>query len=105
MSDSTIQHEFYHALGFWHEQQRPDLADHIDIHPKKFSCKGTLKKNANYQCLGCSLNSLGKSNYVWKGLNFKIVFTELLEFATFISAFVSLLRKSKKSEYRPLVTL
>ena len=30
---STIQHEFVHAIGFWHEQQREDLGDHIDIDP------------------------------------------------------------------------
>ena len=27
-----VQHEFYHALGFWHEQQRADYASNIDVH-------------------------------------------------------------------------
>ena len=67
MSDTTIQHEFYHALGFWHEQQRKDLADHIDIHPEKYTCGGTLKKSVNYQCLGCSLSFLGQNKDTWKG--------------------------------------
>lgn len=32
LSASTIQHEFLHALGFEHEQSRPDRDDHIIVH-------------------------------------------------------------------------
>lgn len=28
---STPLHEIMHALGFWHEQQRGDALDHIDL--------------------------------------------------------------------------
>lgn len=52
-SPETIQHEFYHALGFWHEQQRADVLDYIDLHDDQYSCDQS-SWTSNYQCLnGC----------------------------------------------------
>ncbi|XP_069698233.1 astacin-like metalloprotease toxin 2 [Periplaneta americana] len=32
LKKGTIQHEFLHALGFWHEHTRPDRSDFIDVY-------------------------------------------------------------------------
>ena len=37
MQKSTIQHEFLHALGFFHEQARPDRDDHIKVNWKNIN--------------------------------------------------------------------
>lgn len=31
LSRGTVQHEFMHALGFYHEQARPDAKEHVKI--------------------------------------------------------------------------
>ena len=43
LSRGTVQHEFMHALGFYHEQARPDASKHIQIQEQCFT--STWNKN------------------------------------------------------------
>ena len=51
----TVQHEFYHALGFWHEQQRADVLNYVDLHGEKYTCHDG-SWTSNYQCLNVCQN-------------------------------------------------
>ena len=77
MSKYVVQHEFYHASGFWHEMQRADLADHIELNHDRYTCQhqnstGDFVKdinlNVNYRCLSCDMPDVFSSFRPWKDL-------------------------------------
>jgi hypothetical protein len=54
MDEHTIQHEFMHALGFYHEQSRPDRDQFVQVN------WGNIDSNMchNFQrCAGCTLTT------------------------------------------------
>jgi len=52
--EHTIQHEFMHALGFYHEQSRKDRDDHVVVHWDRIDSNMCH----NFQrCAGCALTT------------------------------------------------
>lgn len=54
VTGGTITHEMLHALGFWHEQSRPDRNDHITVHTENIDPVGLSQFNVRK-----SIDSLG----------------------------------------------
>ena len=63
-----VEHEFLHALGFWHEQQRADLNDHIEINPENWACGTDINNSLNYRCLSCNLTDVFTDWKPWNDL-------------------------------------
>eukprot|EP00237_Pycnococcus_provasolii_P011184 CAMPEP_0198710360 /NCGR_PEP_ID=MMETSP1471-20131121/2666_1 /TAXON_ID=41880 /ORGANISM="Pycnococcus provasolii, Strain RCC733" /LENGTH=340 /DNA_ID=CAMNT_0044469989 /DNA_START=525 /DNA_END=1548 /DNA_ORIENTATION=- len=54
--EGIIQHEFMHAIGFWHEQSRPDRDAHVFIHPQNI-----ISGYENQFETASMINSMGSS--------------------------------------------
>ena len=76
-SRGVVHHEFIHAAGFWHEMQRQDLADHIELNVDRYNCQhenatghvvNDINLNVNYRCLSCDLPDIFTSFRPWKDL-------------------------------------
>ena len=61
-SGNTPLHEVMHALGFWHEQQRPDRDQFVRVHPD------LLIDNGDYIRID-KLNAKKGWSYTWEELN------------------------------------
>ena len=60
-------HEFYHAAGFLHEQQRFDAGDHIDFKPENWNCEGaSMFDDFNWQPLCKKGTSDAGSQCMWE---------------------------------------
>ena len=68
--DKTIVHEFIHAIGFHHEQNRPDRDNHVRINfhniPSKFhSAKNNFEKQKDSLTFGVPYDGLSVMHYKW----------------------------------------
>jgi hypothetical protein len=93
MSKGTVAHELLHALGFMHEQSRPDRDDYVKVYLENVK-KGTEsnfgKENANaVQDLGTPYDYNSLMHYEWNAFStslFKTTIEPLQKGVTLLNA-------------------
>ena len=69
-NDRTIVHEFVHALGFHHEQNRPDRDDYVKINFENIiTAKTNFQKQKDSLTFGVPYDGLSIMHYKWYYFN------------------------------------
>ena len=71
ITDSTVMHEFIHAIGFYHEQSRPDRDKFVKINKQNISPNSghNFKRAKNSLTFGVPYDGLSIMHYSYKALS------------------------------------